>query len=194
MALMLQSLNCSQHNLLKEKFIMTIYVGNPVTGPVLGQPLQPGYSVQHSGTPVLASIVAPVPLAATIGGVNKTLLECCARGELPRNAQLATIAGVPVSVGISALQGDAVSVDEALTSGNGMQVNLGVAVSPNASNPLSITTMGINTQILVEGIASANASLATGPTAFNTESVVSAPLPGSTTIGNITLLAGIYQG
>jgi len=73
-------------------------------------------------------------------------------------------------------------------------VNLGVAVPPNASNPNAIEISGINTQIFVEGIASANASLATGPTAFNTESSVSAPLPASTIIGNITLLTGIYQG
>ena len=83
---------------------------------------------------------------------------------------------------------------EALTSGNGMQVNLGVAVPPNAANPNSVTTMGINNQIFVEGIANANGALSTGVAPTNTESVVSAPLPGSNTTNNITLLTGIYQG
>jgi hypothetical protein len=172
---------------------MTIY-SNPVTGPVLGQPISPSFGVQNAGTPVANPIVNPVPLAATIGGTNKTLLEACSRGELPRNAQLATIAGVAVSAGISVLQGDGVSVDEAFSSGNGMQVNGGVAVAPNAGNPGSITTAGVNNQVFVEGNANANDSLSTGPAPTNNESIVSAPLAGSTTVANIGLLTGIYQG
>lgn len=172
---------------------MTIF-SNPVTGPVLGQPISPNFGVQFSGAPVANPVVNPVPLAANIGGVQKTLLEACSRGELPRNAQLSTIAGQSVSVGISALQGDGVSLDEAFSAGNGMQVNMGVAVPPNASNNVAVTTMGVNNQVFVEGIANANDALSTGPTPTNNESIVSAPLAGSTTVANITLLAGIYQG
>jgi hypothetical protein len=174
---------------------MTIYTG-PTQASVLGQQISPFFGVQAGGA-IPASvnpIVAPVPLAATIGGTQKTVLEACARGELPRNAQLATIAGQSVSVGISALQGDGVSVDEAFSSGNGVQVNLGVAVAPNAGNNSAVTTAGINTQVFVDGVASANDGLSTGPTPFNIESVVSAPLPGSTTLANVSLLAGVYQG
>ena len=169
-------------------------ISNPVTGPVLGQPLQPNFGVQFAGTPPANTIVAPVPLAATIGGTNKTLLEACARGELPRNAQLASISGVAVSAGISQSQGDSMSVDEGLSSGNGSQVSLGVAVAPNAATQNSITTMGLNDQIFVEGIANANGALSTGPAATNTESVVSAPTPGSTLTANVTLLTGAFSG
>lgn len=172
---------------------MAIY-SNPVTGPVLGQPISPFFGVQFAGAPVANPIVAPVPLAATIGGTNKTLLESCARGELPRNAQLATIAGQAVSVGISALQGDGVSLDEAFSSGNGTQQNLGVAVAPNAGNNVAGTTAGINNQVFVDGTANANDALSTGPTPFNNESIVSVPLSGATLTANVGLLAGIYQG
>jgi hypothetical protein len=170
-------------------------IQNPVTPSVLGQQISGDFSKQFSGAQAVgAPLVNPVPLAANIGGVNVTLLEACARGSLPRNAQLSTVSGVSVSAGISGSQGDGMSVDEGLACGNGAEVCLGVAVNPNAGNPVSITTMGINDQIFVEGIANANGALSTGPAPTNTESVVSAPLPGSTTVGNITLLAGVYQG
>jgi len=127
-------------------------------------------------------------------GVQMSVLEACSRGLIPRNAQLATIAGQAVSVGISALQGDGVTLDEAFTSGNGAQVNLGVAVPPNAGNNVATTTAGINNQVFVDGIANANDSLSTGPTPFNNESLISAPLSGATTTANVTLLTGVFQG
>jgi hypothetical protein len=170
-------------------------IQNPVTPSVLGQQISGDFSKQFSGTQVVgAPLVNPVPLAATIGGTNKTLLEACATGSLPRNAQLASVSGVAVSAGISGSQGDSMSIDEGFASGNGSQQSLGVAVAPNAQNPNSITTMALNNQVFVDGIANANDSLSTGPTPFNNESVISAPLQGSTVIANVTLLAGIYQG
>jgi hypothetical protein len=173
---------------------MTIYTG-PTQPTVLGQQLQPGFGVQSGGAIPASTnpVVNPVPLAG-IGQPQKTLLEACSKGELPRNQQLATIAGQSVSAGISASQGDSVSVDEAFSSGNGMQLNLGVAVPPNAGNTSAVTTAGISQQVFVDGIANANDGLSTGPTPFNNESVVSAPLPGSTTVANVGLLAGIFQG
>ncbi len=172
---------------------MTI-ISNPVTGPVLGQPLQPNFGVQFSGAPPANTIVAPVPLAANIGGTNKTILEACGLGELPRNSMLATVAGQAVSAGISQSQGDGMSVDEGMSGGNGAEMCLGVAVPPNAQNTNAVTTAGVNNQIFVEGTANSNDALSTGPTFTNTESVVSAPTPGSTTLANITLLAGAYSG
>jgi hypothetical protein len=170
-------------------------IQNPTCPSVLGQPISPAFGQQFSGAQAVgAPLVAPTPLAATIGGTNKTLLEACARGELPRNQQLATIAGQAVSAGISGSQGDGVTIDEALSSGNGAQVCLGVAVAPNATNPNAITTMGINNQVFVDGTGNANDSLSTGPAPTNNESVISAPTPGSTTLANVTLLAGVYQG
>jgi hypothetical protein len=175
---------------------MAIY--GPNGGVVVGQPISPHFGAQNGANAAAPVIQQPTSAPVTGGmqatGVQMSMLEACSRGLIPRNAQLATIAGQAVSVGVSALQGDGVTVDEAFASGNGMQVNLGVAVPPNAGNNSAVETAGVNNQIFVEGIANANAATSTGPTPFNTESVVSAPLPGSTTTANVGLLAGVFQG
>jgi len=176
---------------------MTVYKNTD--GVVVGQPMSPNFGAQNGQQGPVASVIqqpttAPVAGGMQATGVQMSLLEATSRGIIPRNAQLATIAGQAVSVGISASQGDGVSLDEAFASGNGMQVNLGVAVPPNANNPNSVTTMGINNQVFVDGTANANDSLSTGPTPFNNESVVSAPLAHSTTTANVTLLTGVFQG
>ena len=175
---------------------MTIY--GPNGGVVVGQPISPSFGAQNGANAAAPIIEQPTQAPVTGGmqatGVQMSLLEACSRGLIPRNAQLATIAGQAVSAGISALQGDGVTLDEAFTSGNGTQVNLGVAVPPNAQNNVATTTMGVNNQIFVEGVANANAGLSTGPVPTNTESVVSAPLAGSTTTANVTLLTGVFQG
>jgi len=176
---------------------MTVYKNTD--GIVVGQPMSPFFGAQNGQQGAGAITIeqptqAPVAGGMQATGVQMSVLEACSRGLIPRNAQLSTIAGQSVSAGISALQGDGVSVDEALTSGNGMQVNLGVAVPPNAGNNVATTTMGVNNQVFVDGIANANDSLSTGPTPFNNESVVSAPLAGSITTANVTLLTGIFQG
>jgi hypothetical protein len=170
-----------------------------VDGLVVGQPLNPNFGAANGAQAPSAGFIqqptqAPVTGGMQATGVQMSVLEACSRGIIPRNAQLATIAGQAVSAGISALQGDGVTLDEALTSGNGMQINLGVAVPPNAGNNSAVTTAGVNNQVFVDGTANANDGLSTGPTPFNMESVVSAPLPGSTTTANITLLSGVFQG
>jgi hypothetical protein len=173
---------------------MTIYVQQ---GAVVGQPMSPSFGAQNGlgATPVIQQpTTSPTAGGMQATGVQMSLLEACSRGIIPRNAQLATIAGQAVSAGISQSQGDGVTVDEAFSSGNGTQVNGGVAVPPNANNNAATETMGVNNQVFVEGIASANGALSTGPAPTNTESVVSAPTPGSTTTANVTLLAGVYQG
>jgi hypothetical protein len=168
-------------------------------GIVVGQPMSPFFGAQNGQQgPGAITIEQPTQAPVTGGmqatGVQMSMLEACSRGLIPRNAQLSTIAGQSVSAGISVSQGDSVSVDEAFSSGNGMQVNLGVAVPPNANNNAAVETAGVNNQVFVEGIASAVATLATGPAATNIESVVSAPLPGSTTTANVGLLSGAFQG
>ena len=173
---------------------MTIYVQQ---GPAVGQPMSPFFGAQNGlgATPVIQQpTTAPTAGGMQATGVQMSVLEACSRGLIPRNAQLATIAGQAVSAGISALQGDGVTLDEAFTSGNGAQVNLGVAVPPNAGNNVATITAGINNQVFVDGIANANDSLSTGPTPFNNESLVSAPLSGATTTANATLLTGVFQG
>jgi hypothetical protein len=176
---------------------MAIY--GQTDGIVVGQPLNPNFGAANGAQSPTAGLIQQPTTAPTAGGMQATgvqmpVLEAMARGIIPRNVQLATIDGQAVSVGVSALQGDGVTLDEALTSGNGMQVNLGVAVPPNAGNNVAVTTMGVNNQVFVDGVANVNDGLSTGPTPFNIESVVSAPLAGSTTTANVTLLTGIFQG
>ncbi len=175
---------------------MSIY--GPNGGVVVGQPISPFFGAQN-GANAAAPIIqqpttAPVAGGMQATGVQMSLLEACSRGMVPRNTQLSTISGQAVSVGISALQGNGLSLDAGFSAGNGAQMNLGVAVAPDASNPNSVTTMGINNQIFVEGVANANDTLSTGPTPTDMESVVSAPLAGSTTTANVGLLAGVFQG
>lgn len=176
---------------------MTVYKNTD--GVVVGQPMSPSFGAQNGQQGPGAITIEQPTTSPTAGGmqatgVQMTLLEQCSRGLIPRNAQLMTISGQSVSAGISALQGDGVSLDEAFSSGNGAQTSLGVAVAPNAGNNVATTTMGVNNQIFVEGIANANGALSTGPVATNIESVVSAPLQGSVATANIGLLPGVYQG
>lgn len=168
-------------------------------GVVIGQPMSPFFGAQNGAQGVGAPTIqqpttAPVAGGMQATGVQMSVLEACSRGIIPRNAQLATIAGQSVSVGVSVSQGDGVTVDEALGSGNGMQVNLGVAVAPNAGNNVTGALSTLSNQAFVEGTANANDSQSTGPTPTNNESIVSAPLAGSTTTANVTLLAGVYAG
>jgi hypothetical protein len=176
---------------------MTIY--GPNGGVVVGQPISPFFGAQNGASPAGGPAIEQPTTAPTAGGMQATgvqmsMLEACSRGLIPRNAQISTIAGQSVSVGVSALQGDGMSLDEGFSSGNGAQMSMGAAVPPNANNPNSVTTAGVNTQAFVDGIANANDGLSTGPTPFNIESVVSAPLPGSTTTANVALLPGVFQG
>jgi hypothetical protein len=175
---------------------MTIY--GPNGGVVVGQPISPFFGAQNGANAAAPIIQQPTQAPVTGGmqatGVQMSVLEACSRGIIPRNAQLSTVAGQSVSAGISASQGDSMTLDEAMSSGNGAQVSLGAAVPPNAGNTSSVTTAGINNQVFVDGIANANDGLSTGPTPFNNESAVSAPTPASTTTANVTLLAGAFQG
>jgi hypothetical protein len=176
---------------------MTVF--KSTDGVAVGQPMSPFFGAQNgaqgAGAPTIQQpTTAPVAGGMQATGVQMSLLEACSRGIIPRNQQLSTIAGQSVSGGISALQGDGVSLDEAFASGNGAQVNLGVAVAPNAGNNVAVTTMGVNNQIFVEGTATANDTLSTGPTPTNNESVVSVPLAHSTTTANVGLLSGVFQG
>jgi hypothetical protein len=173
---------------------MTQYVNQ---GVVVGQPMSPFFGLQQGVGPaviVQQPTTAPVAGGMQATGVQMSLLEAHSRGLIPLNANLATVSGQAVSAGASALQGDGMSFSEGLSSGNGAQTSLGVAVAPNGGNPNSITTMGVNNQVFVDGIGSANDAQSTGPAPTNTESVVSAPTPGSTTTANVTLLTGVYQG
>lgn len=170
---------------------MTLY---GATDPqVLGQPISPFFgaqqNVRYAGAPTI-----PQPPVVPGSGPQKTLLEAVARGEMPRNANIASVAGVASSVGITNANGDPMSVDEGMSSGNGAQVSLGAPIPGNAGNPGTITTAGINTQEFVDGIATQQGAQVTGPAATNIESLTSAPLSGATVVGNVSLVASSFQG
>jgi len=175
---------------------MTIY--GPNGGVVVGQPISPSFGAQNGANGAAPVISQPTSAPVTGGmqatGVQMSLLEACSRRLMPRNAWVSSVAGVAVSAGVSLSQGDPASVDELLSSGNGAQVSLGVAVPPNAQSPVAVTTAGVNTQIFVEGIGNANDGLSTGPTPTNNESITSAPTPGSITTANVTLISGAFAG
>ena len=173
---------------------MTQYVNQ---GVVVGQPMSPFFGLQQGVGP--APVIEQPTTAPTAGGMQATgvqmsMLEAASRGLIPRNAQLATIAGQSVSAGVSALQGDSLSIDEAFAGGNGAEVCLGAPVAPNAGNNSTVTLSTLSSQAFVDGIAGVGDALSTGPAATNIESVISAPMAHSTTTASVTLVAGAYAG
>jgi hypothetical protein len=176
---------------------MTIY--GQTDGLVVGQPLNPNFGAANGAQSPSAGLIqqpttAPVAGGMQATGVQMSALEACSRGIIPRNANIATIAGQAVSAGISASQGDSLSFDEAFGSGNGAQICLGVPVAPNAGNTSVVTLSTLSSQIFVDGILGVGDALSTGPAATDIESVISAPMSHSTTTANITLVSGAYAG
>jgi hypothetical protein len=176
---------------------MTVYKNTD--GVVVGQPMSPFFGAQNGQQGPGAITVQQPTTAPTAGGMQATgvqmsMLEQCSRGIIPRNANLATVAGQAVSAGVSQSQGDGLSIDEAFACGNGAEVCLGAPVAPNAGNTSVVTLSTLSQQAFVDGIAGVGDALSTGPAATNVESVVSAPMAHTTTTANVTLLAGVYAG
>lgn len=174
---------------------MTVF--SATDGIAVGQPINPNFGAANglAAPPVITQPTqAPIAGAMQATGVQMSVLEAMSRGILPRNANISTVAGVSCSAGVSNVQGDTMSVDEAMSSGNGAQVSLGVAVPPNAATPNAVTIAGVNNQIFVEGNANLNDSLSTGPTPTNNESITSAPMPGSITTANVALVSNSFEG
>ena len=172
---------------------MTIYVQQ---GPAVGQPMSPFFGAQNGlgATPVIQQpTTAPTAGGMQATGVQVSLLEACSRGTIPRNAYIASVASVAPAVGVSNTNGDQLSVDEAMSNGNGAQVNLGVAVAGTASNPNAVTTAGVNDQIFVSGDLGA-ANISQGPTPTNTETVTSSPVAASITTANVGLVSNSFAG
>jgi hypothetical protein len=165
-------------------------------GVVIGAPVSPFFGAQNGlgKAPVVSQpTTAPVAGGMQATGVQMSLLEMCSRGLMPRNACVASVAGVNAAAGISNTNGDAMSVDEAMGDGNGAQVNLGVAVPGTSGNPTTISTAGVNTQIFGSG-TSLSANLAQGPASTNSETLTSGPTPASTTTANVVLVANSFVG
>jgi hypothetical protein len=164
-------------------------------GVVIGAPISPFFGAQNGlgKAPIVSQPTSAPGVGMQATGVQMSLLEMCSRGLMPRNACIASVSGVPVAVGISNTNGDAMSVDEAMSDGNGAQVNLGVAVPGTSGNPIPLATDSINNQIFGSG-TSLSANLAQGATPTNAETLTSGPTPASTTTANVALVANSFVG
>lgn len=153
---------------------MTLY---GATSPIAGGIMSP-FQGTSAGVPAGSSLLA-LP-------AGMPMLEAMSRGLLPRNADVSAINGV--STGAQ----NPTPVDDLMSNGAGNQVNAGVAVPNSSGNPAG--NGAINQQVFVAGVFSANAGLSTGPAPTNTETLTSCPVSGATLGGNITLVAGGFQG
>jgi hypothetical protein len=168
---------------------MTIYVSNPVTGPVVGQPISPSFGVQFAGA-------LPATLAGIGFGVaappNMPIIEALSRGVLPRNQNVSSVTGV--STGAQ----NPTPIADMCSNGCGNQVNCGVSVVPavigggNGANDQQVFVGGIG--ITGPGFSSPNAPISNGPTATNVETLTSAPVSVNTNCGNLGLTANSFQG
>jgi hypothetical protein len=114
-----------------------------------------------------------------------TLLASCANGSMPRNALVSSVNGV--SCGLNA----PTPIDDLMGNGAGAQVNGGVAVNGANGNP--VQNGAINQQIFVDGVWTAGAASATGPTPTDTETLTSCPVSGATIVSNVTP-SGTFAG
>lgn len=148
---------------------MTIF-SNPVTGPVLGQPISPNFALQYAGG-APANVLVSIPPAMT-------QLEAASRGIVPVNINVSAING------ISTGSNDPCSMLELLSNGNGSPALRGAPLPPSG---------GINDQQFVAGTAASTLQV-NGPTQTNTEPQTSAPVSGAVLGANITILAGSFNG
>jgi hypothetical protein len=154
---------------------MTTYGANG--GVVTGQPISPNFGAQNGAAPALGGqVVLPAGM---------TMLEAMSRGILPRNCSVASVNGV--SCGAQ----NPTPLDDLVSNGAGNQVNIGAAISGSAGNPVG--NGAINQQVFVDGTWTLNASLSTGPTPTNQETLTSCPVSCATLASNLSL-SGTFQG
>ena len=144
---------------------------NPVTGPVVGQPISPNFSQQFSGAQAVGAPVAVIPPAMT-------QLEAYSRGIMPINTNVTAVNG------ISTGQGDPCSALELITNGNGVPALRGAAPPPSG---------GINDQQFAAGTA-APTFIENGPTPTNTDPQPLSPVSGAVTGANLTFAPNSFNG
>jgi hypothetical protein len=148
---------------------MTI-ISNPVTGPVVGQPIQPGFGQQSAGS-------APTNTAIAIPA-GMTALEAQGRSTLPTNCLVTSVNGVNVG------PGDPCSVSELMTNGNGVTAMHGCSTPPSG---------GISDQQFASGTA-APTFIENGPTTTNNEPQPLGPVGGAVLVSNLALTANGFAG
>jgi hypothetical protein len=149
---------------------MTIFQ-NPVTGPVVGQPISPNFSQQFSGAQAAGAPLTTIPPAMT-------QLEALSRGVVPANMNVTSVNGI--STGAN----DPCSMLELMTNGNGVPTMRGTALPPSG---------GQNDQQFAVG-TSALTFQENGPTPTNCEPQTLSPVSGAVTGANIALTAGSFNG
>jgi hypothetical protein len=161
---------------------MTVF--RSTDGLVVGQPISPFFGAQNGAQGAGAPII-PSPAASPNSGPQVTLLASCANGSMPRNTLVSSVNGV--SCGLNA----PTPIDDLMGNGAGAQVNGGVAVNGANGNP--VQNGAINQQIFVDGVWTAGAASATGPTPTDTETLTSCPVSGATIVSNVTP-SGTFAG
>jgi hypothetical protein len=144
---------------------MTIYVSNPVTGPVVGQPISPQFAQQFAGA--LPTTAVGIGFGVAVPA-NMSILEAAGRSILPRNQYVTTVNSISTGAG------DNASIDELMSTGNGNQSMRGAPVPPSG---------GVNDQQFTDG-TSAVALQVNGPTQTNTEPQPLAPVSGAVLASN----------
>lgn len=151
---------------------MTLY-GNGNNAPI-GGPMSP---FQGTTPGVAGGATQQLPAGMSI-------MEAMSRGYVSRNALVNTVNSV--SVGSNAnIGGDPTTLDEVITNGNGTPRQLGASIAPAGA---------LNTQIFVDGIASANAALSTGPAPTDSSGLTEAPVSAATIASNISLTSQGFGG
>lgn len=151
---------------------MTLY-GNGNNAPI-GGPMSP---FQGTTPGIAGGATQQLP-------AGMSLLEAMSRGYVSRNALVNTVNAVSAG-GDPSKGGDPATIDQMLSNGNGAQTCRGASIAPAGA---------INTQIFVDGIASANAALSTGPAPTDSASLVEAPTSAATIASNVAVFANQFGG
>lgn len=144
-------------------------IANPVTGPVLGQPISPSFGQQFAGTQAVGAPITQLP-------TGTPLLVQVSTGAVPMNQLVNTINGV--STGGNPVTGDPCTIAQALSNGNGAETARGVSVAANGA---------ASQQIFVDNITDRAAVLSNGPAPTDTSSLTECPVAASTLCQNVAL-------
>jgi hypothetical protein len=146
-------------------------IQNPVTGPVVGQPISPNFSQQFAGAQAVGAPLVQIP-------PTMTQLEAYSRGIVPANVNISAVNGLSTGTG------DPCSALELMSNGNGPPTMRGAPAAPSG---------GLNDQQFVVGTSAATFA-SNGPTPTNTDPQPLAPVSGAVTGANVTLASNTYNG
>jgi hypothetical protein len=160
-------------------------------GLVCGQPMSPFFGAQN-GIQGAGAVVIPSPAASANSGVQQPVHAAVSTGSMPQNAMINTANGVSPGGNPAVFGSDPASIAQQISNGNGSDTERGAPVPGSSGNPSNPGT--VNNQIFSDGVASAVAASATGPTTDNTSSATECPLQSSMLTNNIVLFQTNFLG